>query len=960
GVLDVDDTFPLASVAGLTDTDADGEPNDCDQACLDAGMLADTDDDNDGVLDVNDMFPLNALESADTDADGIGNNADIDDDGDSIPDSLDAFPLDRSESLDSDGDGSGNNTDLDDDGDGIPDEVEIANQLDPLSSDDADLDADGDGVSNLEEYLQGTDIRVDDIGPQINLITPYEVDAFGRLTQVDLSHVTAMDAKDGVVEVTVDQNGPYTSGSHVLTWAASDSSGNQSTLEQQLEIRPLVRIQPNQQSGEGNDVSVFVALSGEAPKYPVTVNFTLGGTVDATDYAGLDNEFLIDAGTTGVVSFSIVSDTLREGIETLEITLLGSDEAALGHQINHTLFITEDNIPPQTQIVTTQSGEKRTTVYQQGGLVSLAAEAHDNNPGDVLRFDWSATSLELTLNASDQEVVTFDPSIVMAGSYRVLLMVSDDADVPGVVNRSQLLQIVAAAPNLSDEVDSDGDGLFDADEGAIDTDGDGIEDYLDTSTDLTILPLNNGDDNVVVETGVGLRLKLGEAARFGRTHGAAISDDNLSFLVGQLPGQPENPNDAQYNHPSGLFDFEIDQLPIAGQAVQVVLPLLRPIPKNAVYRKYSAKAGWQNFVENEANRLQSASNVMRSCPQSGSELYTQGLTPGHYCIQLTIVDGGLNDADREKNGVVHDPGGIAVFAPDLIPPELTVPLDLRLEAEDANGVPLGNDNIQNFLAGAQCKDAAEGILIIESVAKGGIDLTAANESIPIGITEVVFSCFDANQNLAEATSTITIADDTAPELTVGSDLVIISDAAILVSDRDVASLINAATCLDTVSGNLDVVDDAPSTFPLGVTTITFKCEDEALNQTSRSATVSVKAPEPPISNGSGDSGACFIATAAYGSYLDPHVLVLRDFRDSYLLTNRPGTQFVGWYYRISPEIAYIIAQERILRLITRLMLTPVIYAVVYPLESLLVLFCLLLFVSSYYLKTIRLKLSTGA
>ena len=41
------------------------------------------------------------------------------------------------------------------------------------------------------------------------------------------------------------------------------------------------------------------------------------------------------------------------------------------------------------------------------------------------------------------------------------------------------------------------------------------------------------------------------------------------------------------------------------------------------------------------------------------------------------------------------------------------------------------------------------------------------------------------------------------------------------------------------------------------------------------------------------SGAgCFIATAAYGSYLDGHVETLRNFRDSYLVTNPAWTDLV--------------------------------------------------------------------
>ena len=73
----------------------------------------DPDDDNDGVLDNQDAFPVDSNEFLDTDADGIGDNADLDDDGDGYPDSEDAFPLDGSEWLDSNGNGIGDNAETD-------------------------------------------------------------------------------------------------------------------------------------------------------------------------------------------------------------------------------------------------------------------------------------------------------------------------------------------------------------------------------------------------------------------------------------------------------------------------------------------------------------------------------------------------------------------------------------------------------------------------------------------------------------------------------------------------------------------------------------------------------------------------------------------------------------------------------------------------------------------------------
>ena len=128
----------------------------------------DADDDNDGVPDADDAFPIDPAESADTDGDGIGDNADTDDDGDGVADTDDALPLDATETVDSDGDGVGDNgdvfpedasesadydgdgigdnADVDDDGDGVPD-VDDQFPMDPGAS----MDTDGDGVPDSRD-----------------------------------------------------------------------------------------------------------------------------------------------------------------------------------------------------------------------------------------------------------------------------------------------------------------------------------------------------------------------------------------------------------------------------------------------------------------------------------------------------------------------------------------------------------------------------------------------------------------------------------------------------------------------------------------------------------------------------------------------------------------------------------------------------------------------------------------
>ncbi|WP_236025878.1 MXAN_6640 family putative metalloprotease [Geomonas azotofigens] len=84
----------------------------------------------------------------------------------------------------------------------------------------------------------------------------------------------------------------------------------------------------------------------------------------------------------------------------------------------------------------------------------------------------------------------------------------------------------------------------------------------------------------------------------------------------------------------------------------------------------------------------------------------------------------------------------------------------------------------------------------------------------------------------------------------------------------------------------------------------------------------------------GGGGGCFIATAAYGSYLHPKVAELRAFRDHYLMTNAPGRLFVAAYYRLSPPIADVIARHEWMKSGVRGLLLPLIFAVEHPAAAL--------------------------
>ena len=71
-------------------------------------------------------------------------------------------------------------------------------------------------------------------------------------------------------------------------------------------------------------------------------------------------------------------------------------------------------------------------------------------------------------------------------------------------------------------------------------------------------------------------------------------------------------------------------------------------------------------------------------------------------------------------------------------------------------------------------------------------------------------------------------------------------------------------------------------------------------------------------------GNCFIATAVYGSYDSPEVVLLRVFRDNTLAKSTLGRAFIRVYYTYSPPIAEFVAGKESLRKILRLIFDSII------------------------------------
>jgi len=108
----------------------------------------------------------------------------------------------------------------------------------------------------------------------------------------------------------------------------------------------------------------------------------------------------------------------------------------------------------------------------------------------------------------------------------------------------------------------------------------------------------------------------------------------------------------------------------AYQYAQAVLPLTTTTPFWSLYRLYDEGTGtWGPFRIDNRNNVRTAplEAVSGECPEPGNGDYDRPITgsladklrAGDWCVQLTIEDGGPNDADGMANGSVSDPGGVA-------------------------------------------------------------------------------------------------------------------------------------------------------------------------------------------------------------------------------------------------------------------------------------------------------------
>ncbi|WP_238376400.1 Ig-like domain-containing protein [Marinagarivorans algicola] len=631
GVVDTVDNalgqLPLLAM----DTDGDGRPD-----------LLDLDSDGDGLTDLSES----GLSLLDPDGDGrVGTGSFADNNGNGLGDLADPFVGgERAEFIDRDFDNIPDTRSLDSDGDGISDLIEAAgSELAQL------IDPDGDGKvgSDGAELLDNNDNGIAD----------------------------SLEGSDNNVEA--------------RSRVDADQNGVPDVAEQYLES-----IQVQLPSQPVNPISGMVdpdQADFDRDGYPDVIEVRYGGDPLNGAEDDRDGDGIPDWVENTDIDGDGSSDSDNDGFNDLLEQVIGTDllssdttealfDAAKSYLLSANRYEGR-SVKPVIWIDIAQAGDEVINIAADNGAVSLVGRIGNyhvfgdpRDPDTVPLYSWSSrdTSLNAAITGThNAAVLMLDPSALAPGLYTVTLSIT-------LAQHESITEQIIEVVTTQALRDSDADRHPDiADDHSADMG------YLTTVQTKSGRYLN-ADSPVSVEgrlfSDKAVRLRAGQLAQANRAQGIVLTQTELNHAVEQLVDRgysAVSPQDTEYSY-QHIYDYEVINLPYVGASARIIIPLNTTIPTGAVLRKYAPLTGWQDFTISETDNYATSTwedGKEGVCPIAGSNAYRTGLNPGHECLQLTIIDGGLNDGENndganedgqgDVNGLIKDP--IAIGLPIILP-----------------------------------------------------------------------------------------------------------------------------------------------------------------------------------------------------------------------------------------------------------------------------------------------------
>ena len=434
---------------------------------------------------------------------------------------------------------------------------------------------------------------------------------------------------------------------------------------------------------------------------------------------------------------------------------------------------------------------------------------------------------------------TIDPTSVLAGEVALAVQVdmqgslgslaSGDIDTSSYTEQTGLATLLADATIPADAPDQDGDGISDILDN--DNDGDGVVDTEDdfpndetetTDTDGDGVGNNVDEDVLPVITLNGAATVNHEQGTFYTDAGATATDTVDGTLTVTVSGVVDSTIAGSYILTYTASDSAGNSAVAVSRTV-IVSDTTAPVISLTGSSSVAHEQGTP-YTDPGVTSSDTVDDLGMTVVTTGT---VDTATAGTYTITYTATDG----AGNVSNVVTR-----TVTVSDTIAPVITfddVDSDFYASATSASGYMLTDDNISYVTGLFSAIDAVDGSIAVTGFPSSGL--------LPIGINVFTATATDAAGNVATFTFTIGVFDNDRPNLDIPDSISVDSNDGLGVSATQaaIAAFLSAATANDGIDGTLTVTTDAPATFPLGLTTVTFTAVDAAGNQVTGTAVVTV-------------------------------------------------------------------------------------------------------------------------
>ena len=705
--------------------------------------------------------------------------------------------------------------------------------------------------SSEEISVHEEPVVLDTIKPTLILPGNIVIEATGALTIVDVGEATATD--DNGIQLVVN-NSPrmFPLGSSTVVWTAIDNAGNSAFATQQVNVvdttPPSISLVSDivaeaitpfnniieLQSPEAHDIMGAVSITNDAPEF-----FSIGETTVtwiATDESGntvstehkvtiidtispilqIPEDIIVEATSSDKNEVQLGEPTATDNGEIASIINDAPEFFALGDTtVIWTVSDYSGNISTGNQLVTVTD----TTAPEISQLEDIIAEATSVNENIV--------NLDEPLTSDIQELTIYKdaPGVFPIGDTLVTWIVTDDTGNHSIATQTvtivdTTIPTLTLPEDLTVEAASFQETLVDIGQAEAD-DISGISSIGNNAPDVfplgsTVVTWSTTDNHhntisaeqtiTVVDTTVPTIITPQNIVR-------EAVNPTLNFIqLGELVASDSVGIESISNDKPITFQFGsttvtwtvTDTSGNTSQATQVVTIIDTTAPDVSAPSDIVGEATdlSNNVIELGDATAYDIMNVA-SITNNAPEFFPVGETT----VTWTATDSSGNSSTATQTVTIIDTITPSITTPDSITAEAT--------SADSNTVELG-------------------IAIYNDLVDISSITNDAPEFFPVGETTVTWTATDSSGNSSTATQTVTIIDTTAPVLTVPEDVTITAFS--LEKEVDVGT----ALAIDLVDSMPTVTNNAPETFPLGDTLVTWSVSDEFGNSASYEQVISVQ------------------------------------------------------------------------------------------------------------------------